>query len=205
MKSYKYYCQEMSWLNTRKFLVAFLLVEGVSCFLICRTTRLFGRISVQELATSTKMSQSDVILSDEECDPLDPATCADFTLLVCRATSCSKKRQILQLDEFATYGALYNRRELASAQHVNIEESTCLGSCQLAPCVGVKHEDYTGTVALEGMTDNEFEKRVFHSVITDDDVDRVWGCVENAIRIMTNEESDEEDAAEYEQAKGEYV
>jgi hypothetical protein len=54
--------------------------------------------------------------------------------------------------------------------------------------VAIEHEDYYGTVALEGMTEAEFSDRVFHSVITEEDATRVWSCVENAIKVMAEEE-----------------
>ena len=103
-----------------------------------------------------------LLMSDEGCDPLDPTICKDFTILVCRSTSCSQKRKVLGLDEFETFGALYERRESAYALDVEIEEAPCLGGCKLAPCVAVTHEDYMGNVALEGMTPNELSARVFH-------------------------------------------
>lgn len=62
----------------------------------------------------------------------------------------------------------------------------------MAPCVAVEHDDFVGTVALEGMTDNEFVDRLFHNVVTDDDADRVWSSVDNGIRLMAEEEQDED-------------
>ena len=63
----------------------------------------------------------------------------------------------------------------------------------MAPCVGVEHEDYEGTVALEGMSTIEFSDRVFHSIVDENDADRVWTAIENAIRVMspTTEGNDE--------------
>lgn len=98
----------------------------------------------------------------------------------------------LGLDEFATYGALYERKENAKAPDVTVEESSCLGSCKMAPCVAVEHEDFSGTVSLEGMTSAEFQGKVFHNIFTEDDVDRVWGCVENAIQVLAQEEFNDE-------------
>lgn len=69
------------------------------------------------------------------------------------STACCQKRKALSLDSLATFGAMYAR---ASASSIQVEESPCLGSCKLAPCIGVEHEDYVGCVALEGMTDEEF-------------------------------------------------
>lgn len=33
----------------------------------------------------------------------------------------------------------------------------------------------------------------FHNILDDDDIDRVWGCVEDAIEQMAEEEEDEEE------------
>lgn len=60
----------------------------------------------------------------------------------------------------------------------------------MAPCVGIVHEDFEGPVSLEGMTESEFAQRVFHSVRFEDDADRVWGAVENAIQLMTEQEEE---------------
>uniref|UniRef100_A0A7R9WAP4 Uncharacterized protein n=1 Tax=Pseudictyota dubia TaxID=2749911 RepID=A0A7R9WAP4_9STRA len=137
-----------------------------------------------------KQSWSPLYETVDECE-LDPSECAKFKILTCSATSCAKKRKNLGVDEFATLGSLWERKELANAVDVQIEESTCLGSCKVAPCVAVEHEDFVGSVSLEGMTPAEFKARAFHSVITEDDVDRVWSSVERAIKIMAGEEADE--------------
>jgi hypothetical protein len=86
--------------------------------------------------------------------------CGDFTILVCRSTSCTKKRRMLGLDEFHTLGALYSQ-QLPELVKVEIEESSCLGQCSFGPCVAVQHADYEGPVALEGMNAREFNARVF--------------------------------------------
>ena len=64
------------------------------------------------------------------------------------------------MNEFSTLSSLWERREDAGAAGVEIEESSCLGGCAKAPCVGVEHEDFEGAVGLEGMTPNEFTSRV---------------------------------------------
>jgi NADH:ubiquinone oxidoreductase subunit E len=87
-------------------------------------------------------------------------TCKDFTILVCRSTSCTKKRRLLGLDEFHTLGTLYSQ-QLPELVNVEIEESSCLGQCSFGPCVAVQHADYEGPVALEGMNAREFNARVF--------------------------------------------
>lgn len=74
-----------------------------------------------------------------------------------------------------------------------MEESTCLGSCKLAPCVAIQHEDYMGNIGLEGMTENELSLRLFHNIVSEGDCDRIWGCVENAVNIMAEEEEEEDD------------
>ena len=77
------------------------------------------------------------------------------------STACSNKRKSLGLDSLSTFGAFYARStkdgdgELA----VRVEEGPCLGACKYAPCVAVEHDDYFGSVSLEGMTDAEFGDR----------------------------------------------
>jgi hypothetical protein len=58
----------------------------------------------------------------------------------------------------------------------------------MAPCVAIEHEDYEGTVALQGMTESEFSDRVFHNILTEQDAARVWNSLENAILVMSQEE-----------------
>eukprot|EP00978_Attheya_sp_CCMP212_P046832 scaffold414077_cov37-Attheya_sp.AAC.2 len=134
-------------------------------------------------------------------EPLDPEICTQFKILTCASTSCSALRKKLGMDEFATVGALDMRRESANAAGLIVEESTCLGACKFAPCVSVQHEDYVGNVGLEGMTEAELNETV---VITEDDIDRVWGCVENAIRTMADEE-DDSDEDDQDESTGRYV
>ena len=111
-----------------------------------------------------------------------------FTMLVCAASACARKRQTLGLDEYATLAALCDRG-------VAVEETrSCLGGCQLGPCVSVEHEDFEGPVALEGMRPQEFRDRVFHGVATDDDADRVWSCVERGVEFMVHEELQQQDS-----------
>ena len=119
------------------------------------------------IITSNKMSQNDLenymdtddtIATDEKTEAIYQA----MSIHVCSSTSCTKKRKILGMDEFATFGAMYER---ASTTGLTVEESTCLGSCKLAPCVAVQHEDYMGNIGLEGMTDNELSLRLFHRYV----------------------------------------
>jgi (2Fe-2S) ferredoxin len=114
-------------------------------------------------------------------------TAAQFTILTCASTSCAKRRTQAGLDDYATLGAL-----AARASGVTVEESPCLGGCQLAPCVAVAHEDYEGTVALVGMTTAEFAARTFHRVLDENDADRVWESVAHAIDLMAAEEAEGE-------------
>mmetsp|Transcript_20152 Transcript_20152/g.28689 ORF Transcript_20152/g.28689 Transcript_20152/m.28689 type:complete len:201 (+) Transcript_20152:138-740(+) len=117
--------------------------------------------------------------------------CKDFTILVCRSTSCTKKRRMLGLDEFHTLSTLYSQQPPCLTP-IEIEESPCLGMCDFAPCVAVEHADYTGPVALEGMDSAEFDARVFCSIVTPNDVDRVWSAVDSAIDIMMIQEQETE-------------
>ena len=73
-----------------------------------------------------------------------------------------------------------------------IEDGGCRGgkNCGLGPCVAVLHEDFDGSVALEGMAQFEINERVFHGVSTQNDVDRVWSCLANAINLMADEENE---------------
>lgn len=66
-----------------------------------------------------------------------------------------------------------------------------MGRCKFGPCIGVEHEDYQGKVALEGMTSEEFQNRVFQNIVTEGDLDRVWSSVENAIRLMGEDEDEQ--------------
>ncbi len=68
-----------------------------------------------------------------------------------------------------------------------------MGRCQFGPCVGIEHEDYDGWVGVEGMAEHELSHRVFENVVTEDDLDRVWSSVENAIRVMSDEDYDDEE------------
>lgn len=97
--------------------------------------------------------------TDADLAQIDPAIGCKFKILTCSSTSCAKKRRDCGLDEFATYGALYSLIQ-QHAPDVQLEESPCLGSCSMAPCVGIEHDDFDGPVSLEGMSENEFTNRV---------------------------------------------
>jgi len=138
--------------------------------------------------TYPNIKYSATILNSAGSEELDPEIASQFKILTCSATSCAARRRKVGLDEFATLAGLYERKEGACASEVEVEESSCLGCCKNAPCVAIEHEDFFGTVALEGMTPGEFNDNLFHNVLTDDDMNRVWACVENAIRLMAEEE-----------------
>jgi len=93
------------------------------------------------------------------------------------------------MDSLCTFGAMYTR---ASNSKVDVEEGPCIGSCKKAPCVSIEHEDFFGTVALEGMAADEFASDAFLNVVTEEDADRVWSCVENAVRVMAEAEEEED-------------
>jgi (2Fe-2S) ferredoxin len=126
-----------------------------------------------------------VVGSDEVAyDPmLDESIAGKFKIRTCASASCTERRRQLHLDEFATYSAFYVMIQ-GRAPSVSIEESPCLGSCRLGPCVAIEHDEYDGPVSVEGMTPDEFAKRVFVNVDAVERVERVWSCVENAIRSM---------------------
>ena len=84
-----------------------------------------------------------------------------FKIVTCMSTSCAKKRKELGIDSLSTFTALYTRSKGdGNEPRIVVEEGPCLGSCKMAPCVAVEHEDFVGTVSLVGMTDNEFSDRV---------------------------------------------
>ena len=121
----------------------------------------------RRIAPTMKAEQTDESSSSEqleECNLNNSGICSQFKILTCTSKACSQKRQVLQMDQYATFAALYKRKEEAGDPYslVDVEESPCLGRCKLAPCVAVEHEDYVGTVGLVGMTDSELNDRVFH-------------------------------------------
>jgi len=119
---------------------------------------------------------------------LDPVIAQQFKIVTCSSPACCNKRKVLGVSEDETYSALYNRINGGNAPNVQIGEVTCLGACKMAPCVAVQHEDFEGTVGLIGMSANEMWQRVFHSVHTEEDYDRVWSSLENRIQTMGKEE-----------------
>lgn len=98
-----------------------------------------------------------------------------------------KRSKAFGLDEYALYSGMYQRKEDNVASAVQIEEGTCMGRCKFGPCIGIEHEDYDGFVGLEGMEPHEMSYRVFENIVTESDLDRVWACVENGIRTLAEE------------------
>ena len=143
----------------------------------------------KQIALSAAGDQ-EVSLSSNKPLALDKRTAQQFTIKVCTSTSCSKKLQQLGLDRYQVLGDLYEKARIDNVEEdLIIEDGGCRGgkNCKLGPCVAIFHEDFDGSVALEGMGQSEFNERVFHGVSRQDDVDRVWGCVANAIDIMADE------------------
>lgn len=117
-----------------------------------------------------------------------------FKIVTCSASSCTAQRKKLSLDDYATFTLFYER--LYQNQLINIiriEETSCLGSCSMAPCVGIEHEDYDGTVALDGMNPSEFQLRTFHHVYNDNDVQRIWDILIQSIKTMAATDVDNDE------------
>ena len=136
--------------------------------------------------------ESASIATAETAETAELRVAGQLKVLTCSSTSCAKKRKDLGQDEYATFSEFYMRAKDTFAT-MTVEESTCLGCCKAAPCVGIEHEEYEGTVALEGMTDTEFSDRVFHNIHFVEDVDRVWQSIENAVQALAAEEEEEEE------------
>mmetsp|Transcript_31803 Transcript_31803/g.93393 ORF Transcript_31803/g.93393 Transcript_31803/m.93393 type:complete len:174 (+) Transcript_31803:119-640(+) len=119
--------------------------------------------TLTSLTMKAEQTESSEEEQEEECY-LHSGVCSQFKILTCTSKACSQKRQVLQMDQYATFAALYSRKEEAGDPYslVDVVEVPCLGRCKLAPCVAVEHEDYVGTIGLIGMTDAELVDRVFH-------------------------------------------
>jgi hypothetical protein len=154
------------------------------CILSTGSTGIRGYFCWKALSTISRTSPASRLHQlPEGCPLLDPSVAGKFKILTCSSTSCSQKRASHNLDQYSTFSAFYVRVK-GRAPSVRVEESPCLGSCKEAPCVGIEHDDFIGPVALTDMTESEFSVRVFHRVLLDDDVDRVWSAVEEAIQLM---------------------
>lgn len=89
------------------------------------------------------------------------AAASKFKIVTCMSTSCAKRRKNLGLDSLSTFAAFYVRSKgEGDVPVIEVAEGPCLGACKMAPCVAVEHDDFVGSVALEGMTDREFSDRV---------------------------------------------
>ena len=132
---------------------------------------------LEDLSSSSSLLTADEILAARQ-----------FKIVTCSASSCATKRKKLRLDEYATYTLLYERlyqNQLLDV--IPIEETSCLGSCSMAPCVAIEHEEYDGTVALMGMDPSEFQLRAFHQVVDQQDAQRIWDILLQSIKIMAQE------------------
>lgn len=152
------------------------------------TTTVRGSANTDEAEVS---SQEEGLVAVTPLPEMDPDVAAKFKVVTCMSKACSEKRTVLMQDQLSTFSAFWARSQ-DRAPSVQVEESPCLGSCKQAPCVGIVHEDYEGSVALEGMSEPEFNSKVFQRVVTEADADRVWSCIENAIVAMAEEEDEDE-------------
>ena len=122
------------------------------------------------------------------------AAASKFQVTTCLSSACNKKRKEAGLDPLSTFAAMYERSKQAKQNEeesdllIHVEERPCMGACQFGPCVAIEHAEFEGSVALEGMTEVEFANRVFQNILTEEDADRVWESVENAVQIMAEEE-----------------
>jgi hypothetical protein len=161
----------------------------------------------QFYAKSLQQHDSSDNNSDEDCVPLQPKlhhpsllteqemiVARQFKIVTCSASSCTAMRKKLSLDEYATFTLLYERLVENKLLHIiPIEETSCLGSCAMAPCVAIEHEDYDGTVALYGMNPSEFQLRTFHQVQHDSDAQRIWEILISSIQTMAATDTAAED------------
>ena len=156
--------------------------SGVTAFL--HITRAFGArdglISTKITTSSTTCSvlggqnqDGDTTTTEQDLifSPDLVRAASKFKIVACMSTSCSRRRKNLGLDSLATFSDLYTLSSQATARSstgiagstepiIMVEEGPCLGACKMAPCVAIEHEDFVGSVALEGMTDREFMDRV---------------------------------------------
>ena len=78
----------------------------------------------------------------------------------------------------------------AAPNPVAVEQSSCLGWCKRAPCVAVTHDDYEGRIGLVGMDESEINQSMFFNVLWEEDAERIWNAVANAVRELDEEEED---------------
>lgn len=141
--------------------------------------------------TRMAMSADHESASSAPAETTESRVASQLKVVTCSSTSCAKKRKDLGQDEYATFSEFYMRAKDIFPT-MTVEESPCLGCCKAAPCVAVEHEEYEGTVSLEGMTETEFSDRVFENIFFSDDVDRVWESIENAVQVLTAQEEEDE-------------
>ena len=117
----------------------------------------------QDPALSTESSTTEVDTTTTTTI-IDPKVAEKFKIVTCMSTSCTERRKRLGMDPLETFSALYSRiHEEENTSVIRIEEGPCLGSCKYAPCVAIEHDDFIGSVALEGMHPNEFDSRAYVS------------------------------------------
>jgi hypothetical protein len=188
------------------------LQESTPIFTFHHPTQIPAARTVVRRSSNTNTGDADVSALEEEEEEMadvplldvDPDVASKFKVVTCMSTACSKKRTEQGMDEYSTFAAFWSRSRDRTLSEVEVEESPCLGYCKQAPCVGILHEDYDGPVALEGMDQAEFNAKVFQRIVTEDDADRAWSCVENAIITMAEEE-EEDDEEESEEDEDRYV
>ncbi len=108
----------------------------------------------KERPSSNLEASPDQVLPDEVIAEQEEK----FKIVTCMSTACSRKRRSLGMDDLSTFGAMYSR---ASDSRVKVEEGPCIGSCKKGPCVSIEHEHFFGTVALEGMSADEFSSDAY--------------------------------------------
>lgn len=161
----------------------------------CRAFQQVGRHLLTSIRTTTlaarpTRSSDESISTYAEPRALNSDIASQFTIQVCTSASCTKKLNEAGLDQYNVLGEIYALAQAANVEKcMMIEDGGCQGgkNCKMGPCVAILHEDFDGNVALDGMNSKEFQERVFHNILTDDDIGRVWGCVENAIILMEEE------------------
>ena len=178
-----------------EFTTAFVPTTNAPRYSLQESTLMFNAVDPDASAAlaEEEFARANAIPMDID---VDQDVARKFKIVTCSSTACSKKRTVLGLDEFSTFAAFWSRSQERTSLTVQVEESSCLGSCKQAPCVGILHEDFEGAVALEGMDQTEFNAKVFQRIVTEDDADRVWSSVENAIMAMAEEGDEEEEYGE---------
>jgi hypothetical protein len=94
---------------------------------------------------------------------LDANIAKQFKVKTCSSTACEKRTLAFGLDEYSLFSGIYERKEgMEATKDVEVEEArSCMGRCKFGPCIAVEHEDYEGTVGLEGMTTEEMNYKEF--------------------------------------------